>query len=344
MEVLLTKHPNITNIHCKSVNDYYSRFIESADKLNIATGFVSNESIVEIKRILDYRKGEMCISLFIGMDYIQGFTKLQYNAIVNLNEYLQNQNVGSIFLSPKALFHGKMYSFLLRNECMGAFVGSSNLGSFVGTSQNYIESDVLFDGKDADVVNSKINQIINNLGVDFNSIPQLTKFKEQDNRLLDGYDYVTKLTESDQRRAKQNRFGNIIEIPLKAEGKSNLNTYFGAGKIKGRYSPRGWYEVEIIVSKKTPNIDELPNKEDGPFVVITEDGYEFACERQGDYSKNLRSAKDLKILGRWIKGKMECDGALELGEPVTEDTLKKFGKNKLLLQKTLDDKWFMSLG
>lgn len=38
MEVLLTKHPNITNIHCKSVNDYYSRFIESADKLKIAKG------------------------------------------------------------------------------------------------------------------------------------------------------------------------------------------------------------------------------------------------------------------------------------------------------------------
>ena len=39
--------------------------------------------------------------------------------------------------------------------------------------------------------------------------------------------------------------------------------------------------------------------------------------------KNFRSAHDLKILGRWIKGQMENAGALKLGDKVTEETFKK---------------------
>jgi hypothetical protein len=52
----------------------------------------------------------------------------------------------------------------------------------------------------------------------------------------------------------------------------------------------------------------------------------------------------LKILGRWIKGQMENSGALKLGEPVTEETLTKFGKRNIVLtQSTSNDYWIMSL-
>lgn len=33
------------------------------------------------------------------------------------------------------------------------------------------------------------------------------------------------------------------------------------------------------------NRDLIPTKDDGPFTVITNDGYEFQCSTQGDYSK-----------------------------------------------------------
>lgn len=62
---------------------------------------------------------------------------------------------------------------------------------------------------------------------------------------------------------------NVVRIPLKTEDKSNLNAYFGAGKVKGRFSRRDYYEVEIIISTKIPNRSLLPNKEDGNFTVIT---------------------------------------------------------------------------
>ena len=40
---------------------------------------------------------------------------------------------------------------------------------------------------------------------------------------------------------------------------------------------------------------------------------------------------------------MENDGSLELGKPVTEGVLDKFGKKYLVLQKTIDNCWFMTL-
>ena len=117
-------------------------------------------------------------------------------------------------------------------------------------------------------------------------------------------------------------------------------------KVTEKYSPRGWYEVELIISKNAAVAEILPT--DAPFTVVTNDGYKFKCERQGDFFKNFRSCNDLKILGRWIKGRMENDGALEIGKPVTQDVLNSFGHSSIRFTKTttIDDDgrevWYMS--
>ena len=95
--------------------------------MNIATGFISNESIAELRRLIEYRKHTLNLSLFIGMNYIDGFTKLQYDAVKELGEKLIKNDLGNVYVSPKAMFHGKMYSFLKDGECLGAFVGSALL-------------------------------------------------------------------------------------------------------------------------------------------------------------------------------------------------------------------------
>ena len=87
----------------------------------------------------------------------------------------------------------------------------------------------------------------------------------------------------------------------------------------------------------------MPEKDAGPFDEGTVAGYGCTCEGQGDYSKNLRSCKDLKILGRWIKGQMENDGALDIGTPVTKDTLRKFGRSNIVFEKTTSGTWLLSL-
>lgn len=349
MEVLLSANPIITDIRCRSVRDHYRPMIEIADHLNIATGFITNDSIVELKNLIEYRQYSMTLDLFIGMNLLEGFTKLQYNAVKELNSFLTESSSGRVLLSPKALYHGKMYSFIQSNSCLGAFIGSSNLGSFVGTSSNYIEADAFFDGSEANRVNSTILQIMERLGEDFSFLPPVTEFVESPVELLKDYNYVEQIGAERTALAKASVHGAKVKIPLKDEPKSNLNTYFGAGKIKGKFSPRGWYEVELIIPKNLENRDLIPWSDDREenrnchIFVITNDGYKFECYRQGDYGKNFRSAKDLKILGRWIKGQMENEGALELGKPVTQDVLDKFGKRYLVLQKTIDNCWLMTL-
>ncbi|WP_290375594.1 restriction endonuclease PLD domain-containing protein [Duncaniella dubosii] len=349
MEVLLSSNPIISNIGCKSVRDYYRPMIETADQLNIATGFITNDSIVELQNLIEYRNHRLTLNLFIGMNLLEGFTKLQYNAVRDLNSFLTDSNTGRVLLSPKALYHGKMYSFLHKDTCLGAFIGSSNLGSFVGTSNNYIEAEAYFNGQEASYVNSTIVNVIERLGSNFSDLPPVTEFIPNPVQLLKDYNYVEQLSQEQTAIAKASVMGPVVRIPLKDEPKSNLNTYFGAGKIKDKFSPRGWYEVELIIPKNLENRDILPwsqDKEENKnchIFVISNDGYKFECYRQGDYGKNFRSANDLKILGRWIKGQMENDGALELGKPVTKAVLDRFGKHFLVLQKTVNNCWYMTL-
>lgn len=344
MDLLLTKNPIINSLHTKSINDYTSEYFETATQLNIATGFISNESIAELKRLVEYRKCTLNLSLFIGMNYIDGFTQLQYDAVKELGANLLANGVGNVYVSPKALFHGKMYSFLKGEQCLGAFVGSSNLGSFIGTSQNLIESDVFFEADYGMQVHNRIVEITNILGEPISQAKPIKNFKEPTTDLLDGFEYVRKLNSDEKEKCLLQASQNTIRIPLKTEEKSNLNAYFGAGKVKGRFSRRDYYEVEIIISKKNPNRSIFPVSDDGNFTVVTGDGYMFECACQGTDSKNFRSAHDLKILGRWIKGQMENCGALKLGEKVTEETLRKFGKKTMVLtQSVAKDFWILTL-
>ena len=74
MELLLSKNPIIGSLHAKSVSDYFKRFVEDATSFNIATGFVSNDSIAALKQIIEFREGALSLNLFIGMNYLDGFT------------------------------------------------------------------------------------------------------------------------------------------------------------------------------------------------------------------------------------------------------------------------------
>ncbi len=103
MDILFSKNPMIGSMRCKSINDYTYRCFNEATQLNIATGFISNESIAELKRLVDFRDKELKLSLFIGMNYLDGFTRLQYEAVRDLDRYLSTENIGNVFVSPKAI-------------------------------------------------------------------------------------------------------------------------------------------------------------------------------------------------------------------------------------------------
>lgn len=328
----------------KEVGYHRTSLLNTASKFNIATGFITSDSLVEIKRLVDFRQGALSVELFIGMNYLEGFTELQYHTLTDLNNYLTGNNVGKVYVCPHALYHGKMYSFDdAYGNCMGGFIGSSNLGSFMGTTQNNIEADVYLPGADGRPIDRHIKGVIADLGTEFSLADPITSFLPPETDLLRGLEHVSKISDAEFNSAISSPTNIVVEVPLKTEKKSNLNTYFGKGKTKDRYSPRSWYEVELIVPTKTVNRDALPRKADGPFRVITPDKYVFYCERQGSNDKNLRSKDDLRILGKWIKGEMENKGVIRCGQMVTPKTLRDFGKNKLVFRKLSDGSWFVIL-
>lgn len=347
MELLTSKNPILRSIQGENVSDYRSSLIQTASEFNIATGFVSSESLVELQRIADLRNGELSINLFIGMNYLSGFTQLQYKVLERLDEYFRLNKIGSIYVSPRALFHGKMYSFNnAEGKCIGSFIGSSNLASFLGVSQNNIEIDLHYIGEEASLINKQINNIVHDLGISFYNAETPTHFLPSEQNLLRGHENVKEITQEEYSSLSSQCDGTTVEIPLKAGPryeKSNLNPYFGKGKVIGRYSPRSWYEVELIIPKHTPNIELLPDKHDGPITVVTPEHYSFQCERQGDNGKNFRSSKDLRILGKWIKGEMENAGVVTCGDLVTKETLIKFGKTKIVLKKSTNGYWLINM-
>lgn len=51
MQLLLSKQPILGGIGCKGTYEYYKEAIECCDQLNIATGFITNDSIAELRHL-----------------------------------------------------------------------------------------------------------------------------------------------------------------------------------------------------------------------------------------------------------------------------------------------------
>ena len=246
-------------------------------------------------------------------------------------------------------YHGKMYSFLKDGKCNDAFIGSSNLGSFIGTSDELLESDILLHGEDAEALNNRICQLYSAIGTKLADVPKITEFRQPHFTQFNGNRFVKRVhKEYVEQLSGKCISEDMVEIPLKTEPKSNLNAHFGAGKRKGVWSPRDWYEVEVIVSEKDSFRQYLSSRhfpvKDQRFTVVTTDGYQFDCMLEGgNKGKNLRTVGDLRIFGKWIKGHMEEKGVLKLGEIVTPQTLQAFGCDKLVFTRTTSGVWLLKM-
>lgn len=339
MELLLSNYPPAVFPEHSSSRNYMENALKECENLKIASGYISSDALIDLKRIIELNKRPR-LELLIGMHYFDGFTKNQYDAACSLNKYLIDNDLGFVYLSNTMKFHGKMYSFTMTDANKTALVGSSNLGSLYDNVSRQYEADVLFRGDESLSIHRSVEEIINKLGSPIQNI-SITKFVEF-NQLLENHENVKKVTSEDMGYILSNLTGVRFEIPIKSEPKSNLNPYFGKGREnkRGYIAPRPWYEVEIIVSKTITSLPGYPANE--TFEVITDDKWGFKCETNGDFSKNFRSKDDLKILGKWIKGRMEESGALKMGTPVTEDVIRAYGRNTITLSATTDPKiWYL---
>ena len=345
MELLVSNYRPLKTKH-QSFYDAFSRTFAQADEYDIAVGYVSEDSLTQLHRMVELNNIHR-LGLTIGMHYIESFTQRQYNAALQLHKFLKENHLGEVRLVTPFRFHGKIYLASRENLPFAGIIGSNNLNSIVDDNDKIYESSVLMeDPAFIQDMRDFISQLNNDASYPIDECKGIKITKN--NPALDGQEGVTKVDPHE--RISFSETGISFEIPIKPEPKSNLNAYFGKGresKSTGIVIPRHWYEAELIVPKSITSKPFYPQAqtEDALFDVITDDGYRFKCKVSGDYSKNFRSADDLKILGRWLKGRMEEKGALNAGEPVTREVLYKYGRDTFTLTKT--DKpnlWYIDFG
>ncbi|MGF7075099.1 restriction endonuclease PLD domain-containing protein [Mucilaginibacter sp. 3215] len=338
MELLLSNYQPAV-FKCNTPKDYMEEALKICETLKIASGYISSDALIDLKRIIELN-GRPRLELLIGMHYFDGFTKNQYEAARTLNAFLQINDLGFVYIANTLKFHGKMYSFTMIDATKSAVVGSSNLGSLYDKVSRQYEADILLKGEESSLIHASLEEIITKIGSPFENVP-VTKFVEF-NQLLENHENVSKVDKDEKAGILRNLTGVKFEIPIKSKPKSNLNPYFGKGREnqRGYIAPRPWYEVELIVSKGITSQPGYPSNQ--TFEVFTDDNWAFKCETNGDYSKNFRSKDDLKILGKWIKGRMEESGALKMGTPVTDNVIAAYGRNTIGLFATKDPSiWYL---
>lgn len=330
---------------CEYDNSSFSEAFElglvNSDSVKIATGYVTEDSLLELKAVLlfysEENKTKTC-SLVIGMHGREGFTQAQYEAAIDLATFLKEKEIGSVRVCTAFKFHGKTYVFGKNGEPVpiSAMMGSSNLGNILDSRQ--WEVDALFkEGTVLTELDSLHEDLVQKASKDILELPRPETFIEMHDLLKDRID-VEKADEDEYERLEATQTERVFDLPLKTEAKSNLNAYFGKGRLStatGAIRPRHWYEVELIVPREITDADGYPPR-DSVISVLTDDGWKFKCKIQGDYGKNFRSEGDLKTLGRWIKGRLERAGCLKVGQPVTAEVFQKYGRNSISLKETSD--------
>jgi hypothetical protein len=322
-----------------------------AKQLDIAVGYITADSLIELQKIVEFNNIQR-LNLIIGMHYLEKFTKPEYRAAMTLNSFLKENDCGCVKLVTPFKYHGKIYTYSNNDKPVSGIIGSNNLSSIIDSNARTYEASVYIQEPDA-VKNmySFVSELSLKAADDIDTL-DIKEFKEG-NPLLEGHEHVEKIIASELEHVKDKLIPNVsFDIPIKGDEscpKSNLNVYFGEGRVSpnGIIKPRHWYEVELIVSKTITSMQGYPQKDtkEAVFDVVTDDGWKFKCKISGTNSKNFRSENDLKILGKWIKGRLENEGVLKIGESVTHQMLMEYGRDNLTFTKTaIPNTWYLDFG
>ena len=349
MEILQSNYPPVRT-RSTSFLDMFYNLLATARGLDIAVGYVTADSLIELQQLAKLNNLAE-LNLTIGMHYIEHFTHAQYNAAKSLNDYLRGNRKGQVRLVTAFKYHGKIYSYSNDSGAFACIIGSNNLGSIVESSSRVYETSILIDDfEQARILDAFIKQLNRDASLNIDDC-DIQQFNTNVSVLEDQYG-VEKATQYELIRCLDSRTDTVFLIPVKGAEeapKSNFNVFFGQGRkgSNGLIVPRHWYEVELIVPKDIATQPGYPNAntEEAVFNVITDDGWKFSCKVSGQNNKNLRSEGDLRILGKWLKGRLEDAGVLTIGSPVLNDTLKQYGRDTLTLTRTtLPNTWFLDFG
>ena len=325
----------------KSFADSFIDLMGDADHIKLATGYVSEDSLLFLFENFHNNKALKC-DLIIGMSNFDGITKSQHAIAVELCDFLQKSRRGSVSVCAAFPYHGKLYCYYKDSAHFASIAGSANLSQLIPKTRQRNFNTKILDAK----MLAEIDSYYDDLQKHCESVlTWKAKISRETNTRLRGCIGVKQVSRKEHAAIVKTRKSLHFKLPLKAEKKSNLNICFGKGREntkKGIIKPRSWYEFEVIVSKTITSQKGYPKNQ--TFIVYTDDGWAFECKTQGDYAKNFRSTGGLAILGMWAKGRLQDAGVVKPGDFITPEMLEKFGKKNLILTATSDPNiWLLNL-
>ncbi|MDN4066675.1 NgoFVII family restriction endonuclease [Paenibacillus vini] len=330
----------------QSFIEYFNEAATNCDRLDIAVGYVSKASLMELQKIVeDYGIRHVCLN--IGMYYLEGMPEGTYHAAVSLNESWKRAGVGEVRIVKAFKYHGKLYTFYKNGYPVAGIIGSNNLGAIKLEASNLRQYEISTVTEIPEEI-EEISKIISKLK-EPNCSANIQEIKvplvREINSALVDQEFVTKITSDEVAAYKRNVTDLSFEIPLKVPVNhddpkmrgSNINVCYASGR------KRVWWEIEMVVSKEIRDLPGYPEHQ-VPFMAVTDDGWKFKAWTCGQNNKNLYSKDDLKIMGRWIKGRLVASGLVEPVNQVeadsafkgliTEEILEKYGRKSITLTKT----------
>lgn len=334
-----------TNIasHGGKFLDVVDQKISTATDILIATGYTSYDILTRYRnQFIRISNNGGCAKLLLGMAFYEGLAANKLAFLQNLSAELESINEScGVFVTYSGKFHGKVYKFI-NNGQEEIYLGSSNF-SRSGLSENIETTALITNESTIDRVNQFLDFLlspdnavsISNADI---TVPGTTRYIE----------HISLETLDDLARYDQSTIHTTqipyFQFPLSrivANEKSSLNVYFGKGRLNrqtGFIRPRPWYEVELIANSEIYRNPIYPH---GDFSAYTDDGYIIPMKTSGDNFKNIRSRGNLRILGQWIKGKLQRSNALIPLTPVTEDTLDIYGNDVIKFYQIDDSRYYM---
>lgn len=320
---------------------FYDQLSSSKTKrVRMISGYVGKESVKKLHDELR-KNQQVAVELVVGMAAKEGLNQQTYDALIELHKELKSrrspefsrQGVYAFFSGPNGErargMHAKAYLFD-HSKGHQLIIGSSNF-SFSGLSaegnveMNIVDSNIATVKEFVNFFEALYSQ---KLAVPIDLVEGFPiRGKAGKNRRKTTV-ALTKVKAPDD--FKMHSYVDIdLSRNIDRQSRSNLNCCFGKGRwsrITGVVRPRDWYEVELISPISVTSNVNYPR---GEFDVLTSDGFSFRGVTNGDHDKNFRSADDLKLLGLWLKGRLEDAGVLsdDPQEPVTSETFSEFGNS-----------------
>jgi len=203
MELLFSNYKPLDTTYPTFADTFYS-LIPEANRIDIAVGYITADSLVELKQTVVYNTNIETLNLLIGMHRWDKFTRLEYNAAYDLNNYLLDEGRGEVRLVTPFKFHGKLYCYSDSSGAFAGIIGSNNLSSIVENGCRTYEASSLF--REPEYA-KKIRCFIEELSAKAadNIIDcEINEFR-QNNPLLENHEHVEKIP-SDSKSDVQSRY------------------------------------------------------------------------------------------------------------------------------------------